>query len=118
MTEKRYFKIGMDYDGVFFFDKKQEYVDEPLIKITKAYDLVPMSDEQVVDLLNENEQLKKENKALTIGENETILKQEATLTNLLNENKELKKLCKTLIGEIEKKSIAFIIDEDVRGMLE
>ena len=70
------------------------------------------------NIVEENEQLKKENKALTIGENETILKQEATLMNLLNENKELKKLCKTLIGEIEKKSIAFIIDEDVRRMLE
>ena len=46
----------------------------------------------LMESYNENEELKKENKALTIGENETILKQEATLTNLLNENKQLKEL--------------------------
>ena len=37
---------------------------------------------------------------------------------LEQENEQLKKLSKTLIAEIEKKSIAFVIDEDIRRMLE
>ena len=34
------------------------------------------------------------------------------------ENRELKSLCKTLITYIEKNSIAFVIDENIRGLLE
>ena len=37
---------------------------------------------------------------------------------LKNENKELKKLCNVLIKEIEKKSIVFLIDDDIKRMLE
>ena len=37
---------------------------------------------------------------------------------LKEENKELKSLCKVLINEIEKKSIAFVITDDVRRLLE
>ncbi len=42
--------------------------------------------------------------------------------NLLNEfndeKKELKSLCNVLIAHIEKNSIAFVIDEDIRRLLE
>lgn len=37
---------------------------------------------------------------------------------LKEENKELKSLCKVLIKHIEKNSIAFVIDEEVRRLLE
>lgn len=40
------------------------------------------------------------------------------LNKLEDENKQLKNLCKTLIKHIEKKSIAFIIDDEVRELLE
>jgi len=41
------------------------------------------------------------------------------LCNELNdENKKLKSLCKVLITHIEKKSIAFMVDEDIRRLLE
>lgn len=40
------------------------------------------------------------------------------LNELHEENKELKSLCKVLITHIEKDSIAFVIDEDVRRLLE
>ena len=40
------------------------------------------------------------------------------LNRLTEENEQLKNLCKTLIKHIEKKSIAFIIDDEVRELLE
>jgi len=40
------------------------------------------------------------------------------MNELINENEQLKQLCKVLIKEIEKKSIAFLIDDDIRRMLE
>lgn len=43
---------------------------------------------------------------------------ENSLNKLEDENKELKSLCKVLITHIEKKSIAFVIDEDIRRLLE
>lgn len=49
-----------------------------------------MSDDKVVDLLN----------------------------TLNDENEQLKSLCITLIKNIEKKSIAFVIDEEIRKLLE
>lgn len=66
MTEnKRFFKIMYDYDWWFVFDKKQEYIEtECPTPHTKASDLIPMTEEQVIELLNENEELKKENKQL------------------------------------------------------
>ena len=40
------------------------------------------------------------------------------LLNALNdENEQLKNLCKTLIKHIEKKSIAFIIDDEIKELL-
>jgi hypothetical protein len=40
------------------------------------------------------------------------------LNEFCEENKELKSLCKVLIKHIDEKSIAFVIDEDVRRLLE
>jgi hypothetical protein len=40
------------------------------------------------------------------------------LNELHEENKELKSLCKVLIKHIDEKSIAFVIDEDIRRLLE
>ena len=37
---------------------------------------------------------------------------------LKDENEQLKKVCKTLIEYIEERSITFIIDDDVRRLLE
>ena len=63
---KRFFKIMYDYDWWFVFDKNQEYVEtECPVPHKKASDLIPMEEEQVVELLNENEQLKKVAKEFT-----------------------------------------------------
>ena len=40
------------------------------------------------------------------------------INKISEENKELKSLCKTLITYIEKNSIAFVIDENIRRLLE
>lgn len=40
------------------------------------------------------------------------------INKMEEENKELKSLCKTLITYIEKNSIAFVIDENIRRLLE
>lgn len=40
------------------------------------------------------------------------------INKIEKENRELKSLCKTLITYIEKNSIAFVIDENIRGLLE
>ena len=40
------------------------------------------------------------------------------MNTLNDENEQLKKLCKVLIKNIEKKSIAVVIDEDIRRLLE
>ena len=52
----------LEYES-YFIDSQQEYVDEdePNFKID---DEKTMSDSQILDLLNENEQLKSENKKL------------------------------------------------------
>lgn len=40
------------------------------------------------------------------------------INKMEEENKELKSLCKTLITYIEKNSIAFVVDENIRRLLE
>ena len=62
MTEKRFKMKKLEYEA-YFIDSQQEYVDEdePNFKIDGERTL---SDSQILDLLNENEQLKKENKEL------------------------------------------------------
>lgn len=44
--------------------------------------------------------------------------QHELLNAFCKENEQLKNLCKTLIKHIEKKSITFIIDDEVRELLE
>ena len=58
MTEKRFEMKKLEYES-YFIDSQQEYVDEdePNFKINGEK---TMSDSQILDLLNENEQLKKE----------------------------------------------------------
>ena len=69
---------------------------------------------EVVAMLNEGVMIVKENEQL---------KHDATILIQANqdyrkENEQLKNLCKTLIKHIEKKSITFIIDDEVRELLE
>ena len=56
MTEKRFKMKKLEYES-YFIDSQQEYVDEdePNFKIDGEK---TMSDSQILDLLNENEQLK------------------------------------------------------------
>lgn len=58
MTGKRFKMKKLEYE-VYFIDSQQEYVDEyvPKFKIDGER---TMSDSQILDLLNENEQLKLE----------------------------------------------------------
>lgn len=54
MSEKRFIKKDYGYDGCFFFDREQEFTDN--VNKIPFYDvetLIPMTDEQVVELLNE-----------------------------------------------------------------
>jgi len=62
MTEKRFKMKKLEYES-YFIDSQQEYVDEdePNFKIDGEKTL---SDSQILDLLNENEQLKSEIKDL------------------------------------------------------
>ena len=64
-------------------------------------------EKRLIELEKENEQLKHDATVL-IQANQDYRK----------ENEQLKNLCKTLIKHIEKKSIAFIIDDEVRELLE
>ena len=56
MTEKRYLLKWLEYE-TYYIDTKQEYVDEAELRF-ELDGYKTMSDEQVVSLLNENEQLK------------------------------------------------------------
>ncbi|MBR3140526.1 MAG: hypothetical protein IKF11_06645 [Methanobrevibacter sp.] len=58
MTEKRFKMKKLEYES-YFIDSQQEYVDEDEPKF-KIDDERTMSDSQILDLLNENEQLKKD----------------------------------------------------------
>ena len=63
--------------------------------------------ENFLTMKTERNKLKEENNELKVTNGE-----------MEEENKELKSLCKVLIKHIEKKSIAFVIDEEVRRLLE
>lgn len=56
MTEKRYLLKWLEYEP-YYIDTKQKYVDEAELRF-ELDGYKTMSDEQVVSLLNENEQLK------------------------------------------------------------
>ena len=56
MTEKRFKMKKLEYDA-YFIDSQQEYVDEYVPKFEIDGERT-MSDSQILDLLNENEQLK------------------------------------------------------------
>lgn len=124
---KRYFKKMWEEEFYIFdsqvisekeFDEKVEYEDY------QAFADSLMGDE-VVDRLNE---LDKENRKLTNElnlsklnlkeKNEGFDKLHKMYIEQIEENKELKSLCKVLIKHIEKNSIAFVIDEEVRRLLE
>lgn len=61
MTEnKRFIKSEYDYDWWFVFDKKQEYTAKHGIPYNDMDGLIPMSEDQVIKLLNENEKLKEQ----------------------------------------------------------
>ena len=69
---------------------------------------------EVVAMLNEGVMIAKENEQLKDGLNQRT----DQCDKYYKENEQLKNLCKTLIKHIEKKSIAFIIDDEVRELLE
>lgn len=82
MTEnKRYFSVVYD-EEYYIFDSTKISKEEVLEKAEYSYDVFgdSLMENEVVDLLNENEQLKKENEMLkiTIGRNEAYINQ---LTN-------------------------------------
>ena len=64
--KRRFFKKEYRYDWWFVFDRKQEYVDSSngCIPFEDADNLVPMSEDQVIGLLNDlydkNEKLEKQ----------------------------------------------------------
>ena len=93
MTEKRFKLIYNEYQTSngktikaepYFIDTKEEYVDEVYFTI-KGYPT--MSDEQVVDLLNEQEELIKRLKTIREEQTETILKQKRKIKELETRNK-------------------------------
>lgn len=70
MTEKRFKMKKLEYES-YFIDSQQEYIDkdEPNFKID---DERTMSDSQILDLLNENEELKQKIKFINEILNEDI----------------------------------------------
>ena len=92
MTEKRYFKREWE-EEYYIFDSytisEKDFDEKVEYEDYQAF-ADSMTGDEVVDQLNE----------------------------LAEENKELKSLCKVLIKHIEKNSIAFVIDEEVRRLLE
>ena len=80
MIENKRFKMKkLEYES-YFIDSQQEYVDEdePNFKINGERTL---SDSQILDLLNENEQLKSEIQA----QKQIIAKQEMKLAEYNNQ---------------------------------
>lgn len=103
MTAKRFTRIicsNDEYTGSLYCN------DEPL-KI-----------EEVCTLLNELHEENQQQKTFLKSLREELQLADRDNTYLEKENKELKSLCKVLITHIEKNSIAFVIDEDVRRLLE
>lgn len=65
MAEKRFFKKEYPYDWWFIFDQEQEYKHEDDIPFeTPEGELVPMSEDQIIDLLNKLYNENEDNKYL------------------------------------------------------
>lgn len=66
--DERFIKKERPWDWWFVFDKKQEYIEDNKIPVADVDNLIAMSEDQVIDLLNklynENMELKKENERL------------------------------------------------------
>ena len=90
MSEKRFFVKVYSNNEPYFFDEKQEYVEE-IYTVEEVRNLHPMAYWQVVDLLNsfveEKEQLKQSNDRFA----DTVAKQVSLLIELRKENEQLKK---------------------------
>ena len=53
MCKKRFFKKEYSHDWWFIFDREQKYKEEMNIPFDDAENLVAMSEDQVIDLLND-----------------------------------------------------------------
>ena len=82
MTEKRFKMKKLEYES-YFIDSQQEYVDEdePNFKIDGEKTL---SDSQILDLLNENEQLKKQIEEYTNPDKYILIKKTENSTEEYN----------------------------------
>ena len=113
MTEKRYLLKWLEYEP-YYIDTKQEYVDEAELRF-ELDGYKTMSDEQVVTLLNENEQLKNMCENLVNSDNRREYKLKQKIRELEKENERLKNelycfkssndiLQKELIKKVEEKA--------------
>ena len=127
MTENERFSweySHYDSTGEIYDESRKEYL---MTDYLQKYEIEEWCQE-LNKIVDENEQLKKENKELKKEVQEQEQRKWACLKEahrldleneqLKQENKELKSLCKVLMTHIEKKSIAFVIDEEVRKLLE
>ena len=99
MTE-RFFKLEFPYDWWFIFDKKQEYKESMNLPFEEADNLVAMSEDQIIDVLNNYENdlrmcrekaIYWRNKANDIfGDMQTNVELERQVRELEKENEQLK----------------------------
>ena len=82
MTEKRFKMKKLEYDA-YFIDSQQEYVDEYVPKFEIDGEKT-MSDSQILDLLNENEQLKKQIEEYTNPDKYILIKKTENSTEEYN----------------------------------
>lgn len=92
---KRFVKKEYSYDWWFVFDKKQEYCEDMKIPFYDVDNLIAMSEEQVVDLLNEQKEYQQKVK-------ETLQKRYAQLDRITKRYGSMHKPCKDLLAEICK----------------
>lgn len=120
MTGKRFTNIEHDYENAWI--KCNDDGDFMIYAIYKELDESLPSLEDLLNGLAEENQCLRE--LLDIGKTnakdivDVLNAQQNRIKELDKENKELKSLCKTLITYIEKNSIAFVIDEATRRLLD
>lgn len=90
---KRFIKKEYSYDWWFVFDKKQEYCEDMKIPFYDVDNLIAMSEEQVVELLND---LSEENEQLRFDFKEM----KGLLHSLEEENEQLKQNARRLHSEL------------------